>query len=563
MKNRLAAAIIAGMTVMSVWACGAAQGAQAPSETESEAPSETESEAPSETESEAPSETESEAPAETEAETPADYIPTFTLEAYSKMESAESGETIATCSYETVKLTEETAMLYTTLNKTLEGANDEITARYQKYYDEIKEAAAAAYQDHDDGEDQFPKGEISGSIQAVRADAKALSLLESCYTYYPGAAHGMTGYTGYNYDLSGAPIELTDVFKDPKALVPVVAENLTSMADGSAIEVEDGLLESAFGENYDDLTWVVERDGVSFIFAASDIAPYAAGPLEARISFDKYPELFTGKYGPAEGSYVKKLSEYTQTLIDLDGDGTSEKVLVTSVSEDEDAYRQSAIRIVIDGQSFDTEEEFYSQEPYFIHMADGRNYIYTVTGSDNDYPTLIVFEIKDKTPAKVGEMGGTGFAAEYNAVLNEKGELDEDKTFSTIYPMIDPANFKLRTRMDLMSSYSGQRDYTMGSDGMPAALTEYYTIHVDFKLTTLQPLTAEKVDTETGEATGEQGEIPAGTQCTFWRTNGVDTVDLMLEDGSAYRFKVDPQSSPITVNGINYDEAFEGMQFAG
>ena len=215
----------------------------------------------------------------------------------------------------------------------------------------------------------------------------------------------MTGYTGYNYDLSGAPIELTDVFKDPKALVPVVVENLTSMADGSAIEVEDGLLESALGENYDDLTWVVERDGVSFIFAASDIAPYAAGPLEARISFDKYPELFTGKYGPAEGSYVKKLSEYTQTPIDLDGDGTSEKILVTSVSEDEDAYRQSAIRIVIDGQSFDTEEEFYSQEPYFIHMADGRNYIYTVTGSDNDYPTLIVFEIKDKTPAKVGEMG--------------------------------------------------------------------------------------------------------------------------------------------------------------
>ena len=106
---------------------------------------------------------------------------------------------------------------------------------YQKYYDEIKEAAAAAYQDHDDGEDQFPKGEISGSIQAVRADAKALSLLESCYTYYPGAAHGMTGYTGYNYDLSGAPIELTDVFKDPKALVPVVAENLTSMAEQSRL----------------------------------------------------------------------------------------------------------------------------------------------------------------------------------------------------------------------------------------------------------------------------------------------------------------------------------------
>ena len=73
------------------------------------------------------------------------------------------------------------------------------------------------------------------------------------------------------------------------------------MLDSSNEKLDD-LLKEAFTENYDNLTWVIDRDGVTFIFAPSDIAAYAAGTLEAKISFDKYPDLFTGNYGPAEGT---------------------------------------------------------------------------------------------------------------------------------------------------------------------------------------------------------------------------------------------------------------------
>ena len=575
MKNRLMIGIVTGMTALSVWACGngATQGTQASSETEAEAetPAETEAEAPAEAEAEAPAETEAEAPAETgtEAETPAqaeavsDVIPTFTLDSYYQMDNAEDGTVLSSGSYEIVKLTEEAAMNFTTLNKTIEGENDELTERFKSSYGEIRAAAGSAYQDYDSGDGQFPKGELESRIEAVRCDGEILSLLETFYTYYPGAAHGITGYSGYNYNTSGAPVELTDVFKDPKALAPVAAENLISVSDGSKITDVDDLLKEAFTENYDNLTWVIDRDGVTFIFAPSDIAAYAAGTLEAKISFDKYPDLFTGNYGPAEGSFVKKLSDYAQTSVDLDGDGTEETILVTGISEEgENHYQQTALRIEINGQTFDTQEYFFGQTSYLVHTKDGRNYIYAVISTDNDYPILIVFEIKDKTPAEVGRMEGTSFAYEYYPSLNEDGLLDDENTFSKMYPMLDPENFMLGTRMNLMSTYSAQKPYKVGSDGMPEALTDYYSINVSFNLTTLQALTAEKVDAETGELTGEQGEIPAGTECTLWRTNGVDTVDIKLEDGSAYRFHIDMEG-PITVNGVKLEEAFEGYQFAG
>ena len=97
---------------------------------------------------------------------------------------------------------------------------------------------------------------------------------------------------------------------------------------------------------------------------------------------------------------------------------------------------------------------------------------------------------------------------------------------------------------------------------MPSPLTDYYEIGVDLTLTSKVPMTAEAVDPETGEATGEEKEIPAGTKLQFWRTNGADTVDLKSEDGEAFRFKIETEDGQ-TVNGIRLQEAFDGVMFAG
>jgi hypothetical protein len=409
---------------------------------------------------------------------------------------------------------------------------------------------------------------MEGKIIPVRCDEEVLSFYEVTSLYYPGAAHGNVGYSGYNYKPeNGAQITLADVFADPAALKPVVAKYLRAQADGSPIEDAEDALQYYFDEgNMDALTWVIDQDGVTFLFAPSDIAPYAMGTLEAKIYFDREPSLFTGNYGPSKEGYVKPLSPYTEMTVDLDGDGTGEKLSVTGTYEEgNEIYAYSGIQVCVGDQVCTAEEYCFSMQPSFVHTEDGRNYLYVVTGTDNDYPELTVFAIKDNIPSLVGKMEGTGFASAFYPEYVD-GEYSLEQSFSERYPLIDPSKFALGTRMQLMSTYSGRRFYKVGEDGMPAPLTDLYEIDADITLTTLVPVKAEVVDVLTEEPTGEEKEIPVGTKLNFWRTNGTDTVDFRTDDmetGEAFRVKVETGDDGQTVNGIKLQEAFDGTVFGG
>lgn len=116
--------------------------------------------------------------------------------------------------------------------------------------------------------------------------------------------------------------------------------------------------------------------------------------------------------------------------------------------------------------------------------------------------------------------------------------------------------------MDLMSTYSATRRYKVGPDGMPVTLSEQFDIYSDLMLTSITDLVADTVDPVTGAVTKQGASLPKGTQCRFYRTNGSDTVDLITEDGTVYRFLVTEQW-PQKINGLRLDEAFEGTMFAG
>ena len=492
--------------------------------------------------------------------------PVYKLQSHSRMEEKDL-TLIASGSYDTVRLTEETAMNNVYLNKAIETENDLIAEKYEKSFAEVKEAAENALAEQREDTEEFPVGNMEGKIIPARCDQSVLSFYEVTSLYYPGAAHGTVGYSGYNYNPeNGAQITLAEVFTDPAALKPVVAKYLRAQADGSPIEDAEDALQYYFDEgNMDALTWVIDQDGVTFLFAPSDIAPYAMGTLEARIYFDREPSLFTGNYGPSKEGYVKPLSPYTEMAVDLDGDGSDEKLSVTGTYEEgNEIYAYSGIQVCVGDQVCTAEEYCFSMQPSFVHTEDGRNYVYVVTATDNDYPELTVFAIKDNVPSLLGKMDGTGFASAFHPEYVD-GEYSLEQSFSERYPLIDPSKFALGTRMQLMSTYSGHRFYKAGEDGMPAPLTDSYEIDADITLTTLVPVKAEVVDLSKEEATGEEKEIPAGTKLNFWRKNGTDTVDMRTDDmevGEAFRFKVETSDGQI-VNGIKLDEAFDGTMFGG
>ena len=502
------------------------------------------------------------------AEAEADAVrPVFKLQSHSRMEEKDL-TLIASGSFDTVRLTEEAAMNYVYLNKAVETENDLIAEKYEKTFAEIKEASENAIAEQREETEEFPVGTMEGRIVPVRCDQSVLSFYEVTSLYYPGAAHGSVGFSGYNYKPeNGGQITLAEVFKDPAALKPAVAKYLRAQADGSPIEDAEDALQYYFDEgNMDALTWVIDQDGVTFLFAPSDIAPYAMGALEAKISFEGESSLFTGNYGPSKEGYVKPLSPYTEMTVDLDGDGTGEKLSVTGTYEEgNEIYAYSGIQVCVGDQVCTAEQYCFSMQPWFMHTGDGRNYIYVVTGTDNDYPELTVFAIKDKVPSLVGKMDGTGLASAFYPAY-EDGEYSLEQSINVRYPLIDPSKFALGTRMQLMSTYSGRRFYKAGDDGMPAPLTELYEIDADITLTTLVPVKVEVVDLLKEEATGEEKEIPAGTKLNFWRTNGTDTVDFRTDDmesGEAFRVKVETGDDGQTVNGIKLQEAFDGTVFGG
>ena len=562
MKRIIAAAVIAAIMAGSLLGCGAGQVQEPASQDTAKSEAAQEQAESSQEQTEAAQEETTQAQ---EAES-GGVRPIYKLQGHSRMEEQDL-TLIASGSYDTVTLTEEAVIDYPHLNKAIEAENDVIAEKYEKTFAEIKEAAENAIAEQREDTEEFPVGNMEGKIVPVRCDRSVLSFYEVTSLYYPGAAHGSVGYSGYNYKPeNGEQITLADVFTDPAALKPVVAKYLRAQADGSPVDGAEDMLQYYFDEgNMDALTWVIDQDGVTFLFAPSDIAPYAMGTLEAKIYFDREPSLFTGNYGSSKEGYVKPMSPYTEMTVDLDGDGSDEKLSVTGTYEEgNEIYAYSGIQVCVGDQVCTAEEYCFSMQPSFVHTEDGRNYVYVVTATDNDYPELTVFAIKDNVPSLLGKMDGTGFASAFHPEYVD-GEYSLEQSFSERYPLIDPSKFALGTRMQLMSTYSGHRFYKAGEDGMPAPLTDSYEIDADITLTTLVPVKAEVVDLSKEEATGEEKEIPAGTKLNFWRTNGTDTVDMRTDDmevGEAFRFKVETSDGQI-VNGIKLDEAFDGTMFGG
>ena len=562
MKRIIAAAVIAAIMAGSLLGCGAGQVQEPASQDTAKSEAAQEQAESSQEQTEAAQEETTQAQ---EAES-GGVRPIYKLQGHSRMEEQDL-TLIASGSYDTVTLTEEAVIDYPHLNKAIEAENDVIAEKYEKTFAEIKEAAENAIAEQREDTEEFPVGNMEGKIVPVRCDRSVLSFYEVTSLYYPGAAHGSVGYSGYNYKPeNGEQITLADVFTDPAALKPVVAKYLRAQADGSPVDGAEDMLQYYFDEgNMDALTWVIDQDGVTFLFAPSDIAPYAMGTLEAKIYFDREPSLFTGNYGSSKEGYVKPMSPYTEMTVDLDGDGSDEKLSVTGTYEEgNEIYAYSGIQVSVGDQVCTTELYCFSMQPSFVHTEDGRNYVYVVTATDNDYPELTVFAIKDNVPSLLGKMDGTGFASAFHPEYVD-GEYSLEQSFSERYPLIDPSKFALGTRMQLMSTYSGHRFYKAGEDGMPAPLTDSYEIDADITLTTLVPVKAEVVDLSKEEATGEEKEIPVGTKLNFWRTNGTDTVDFRTDDmesGEAFRVKVETSDGQI-VNGIKLDEAFDGTMFGG
>ena len=377
-----------------------------------------------------------------------------------------------------------------------------------------------------------------------RADDLAVSMLVKQWIYL-GGAHGGTYYGSWNIDpATGEQLKITDAVTDTEAFSALILDGLKEKYPDSDWSEERESLKSENAENW---IWTLGYDGITVWFGNYELVSYAEGCQSVLIPFAGNEGIFEKKFfdiPECRGIEIPTNEEYD---CDMNGDGTPERIRIDSGYDD---YAWTNLRITVDGETT-TFEDFWCYEYDTTLVRSGDiSALYIETKSDNDYRSLYLYDVSGITPAALDPVDA---GRHYEA-----GDSDRPGGYVRL---TSPEDFMLDTRTDMLSSITAFRHYTVGEDGRPAAEEDFYTFSFPRVLTAKQDFTAERVD-EDGNPEGDCA-VSAGSELTLLRTDDESWTDAVLEDGRIVRLYVTAGVWPRTVDGIDIQELFDGVMFAG
>lgn len=128
--------------------------------------------------------------------------------------------------------------------------------------------------------------------------------------------------------------------------------------------------------------------------------------------------------------------------------------------------------------------------------------------------------------------------------------------------MTDPNSFALETRTNVLSTVQGTKNYWISDSGLPETNDTYYTLKSEYVFTLLQPLEVSIVNDATGNTAGKM-MLQEGLEVTYLRTDNETFADFELVNGTIVRVDVEYGEWPTTINGVDINEIFDGLMFAG
>lgn len=449
-----------------------------------------------------------------------------------------------------VVLASEYAEAFPELSKTLQNRNVRVVDTMKQEYEQARLDAISHIQETPE---MFYSYEMSEIASVRRADTNVLSLLITGYGYY-GGNHGTTYFKSENYDTkTGKLLKLTDVVSDVNVLPDLIMEAFTKSG-----EVEELFPDIDLHDYLNDLqrfVWTVDYNGITFFFGSYEIASYAAGTQTATISFAEHPELVKDPYQEVPDGYAIHLTEYEYFYYDINNDGVLDSLYTCGITGD----NNDRDVISINGMDYEflTDWENSFNEAVFIHNTDGKNYLYiSVCGYSDDY-IMNIYAFENDSVFKRDTMGDTFWYHSVNAT--------DDCYYEA--KITDPQFFKLGTGTDLLSTVSGYKTYSVDANGIPVSDDIGYMFKENdsneyLYFTVKQSVTADVIVKDTGEVTGQKTLTP-GTRVYYYRTDGLTYGDLILDDDTIVRVYVDSSDWPVTINGINIEEIFDGLFWAG
>lgn len=443
--------------------------------------------------------------------------------------------------YDIILLGKADAEKYPKLSKAIDEMNKKNKQSYIKYTAEQIDAAYEEYNEY--GYNFFPHYDKM-TYRLVRADEAMFSMLETNEGYW-GGVHPNSGVGGINFDTeTGEELTLDDISTDREALEELIYDTLMEKYDNDIFfDLEEDLGNYI---NDDSLQWTMSYQGITFYFSPYELASYAEGTLTAEIMYSEHAELFNEKYIEAPESYAVPLEG--RCVFDLDA--ADDKIDEISCYTYLDEYDMEYMKISINGREYeDTYMYSYYTTAYLAHFendGESKNYIYIEYIQENDYTTIGIYEIDGDIIRNIDYMEGSGFNVDYD------GNVAAETLVNDVHSII------LDTRSNMLSTMTVYRDYEVDvQTGELVAKKDYYITEAYNTLTSLIDMEVEIIGKKDPET------IEAGEEFEFLRTDNKTYVDMKLSDGRECRLWVDISSWPYTVNGMECDECFKGMMYAG
>lgn len=370
-------------------------------------------------------------------------------------------------------------------------------------------------------------------VNVYRLDGKVASFLLA-EDAYGGGAHGSNYMHGITFDsATGEEISLADLgdIKDDvmEAIDNMVAEKRKEnpYACHAYEDVRDELLE--------ELEWYLDGRGLQIVLNTYSIASYAEGAFFVTIPYDEMPG-FSDAYKPQD-DVVSYMLDYTENRGDFDGDGQED---VLEIKTEMDEYENQKFSLSYNGEVTDLGYCAVFGGAYYLHGADGRNYvIVSFDEASDDYVTNL-YELKD---GKLLDIQAYVEGNLQNLIGNRAG---------------------LGVSVYTLGTYAAYRSYRI-EDGAFVPVEERFEFYNGESVTPERGIVLKaplKVMLERdGKMTGE--ELPAKTALYPVNSDNESVLGFRLDDGTYGELSFVRKDGMIYMDGVSEFDIFEDLPYAG
>ena len=237
-------------------------------------------------------------------------------------------------------------------------------------------------------------------VQVRRADSVAVSIVEDYNSQTDRA------FNCLNYDTeSGKPLALSDVVTDIEKLPAIVEKEVISRIFQGDSYVETAIPDYFKNTPEEDITWVLDYNGVTFYFNAGAIAPTNFGIQIETVTFAEHPDLFNEKYTAVPDAYAVSLPLSSPFFTDLTCDGRSEELTVSGNYDPDDRFYYT-LGIFSENSNYEVDWFAYDLNPYYVRTADGNSFLYVFSEESEEEDRqmiLCVFSLKNGEIKQVSE----------------------------------------------------------------------------------------------------------------------------------------------------------------